>query len=126
MSDKKSKLKLPAHKQANLKGFEDVIDIFLEEQEAEERDKNKKEFEKHSSTHELFDFLEKEKNRLDCMDKFFAEKLPNLMNNPQIDLLLKNQNEKAFFKRDEVIKAIKAPKSDFINYISRVFDQSFG
>jgi len=125
MSDKKNKLKIPGGADDNLKGFEDVIDIFLEEQEAEEREKNKIDFEKHASNHEIFDFLGKEKQRLECLDSLFAEKIPNTMNNPQIDLLLKKQQEAAFYKREEVIKTIKTSNSDFLITLGRLFDSSF-
>ncbi|TNF28433.1 MAG: hypothetical protein EP319_09080 [Deltaproteobacteria bacterium] len=126
MNDKnKTKLKLPPGKSGSLDGFEDVIDIFLEEQEAEEREKSKKDFEKHSANHELYDFLQKEKSRLESLDSLFAEKIPNMMNNPQIDLLLSKQQESAFYKREEVIKAIKAPNSDFLLLLGRIFDSSF-
>lgn len=126
MSDKKPKLKLPPGSAGKLQGFEDVIDIFIEEQESAEREKNKKDHDKYSANHEVFDFLEKEKKRLQILDKFFAEKIPIMTNNPQIDLLVKKQRDITFFKRDEVIKAIKAPKSDFQNSLARIFDQSFG
>jgi hypothetical protein len=123
--DKKKKLRLPANQQTNMKGFEDVIDIFIEEQEAEEREKNKKDMEKHSANHELYDFLQKEKDRLESLDELFAEKIPNMMNNPQIDILLKKQIEVSYYKKEEVIKAIKAPNSDFLLSIGRLFDSSF-
>ncbi len=125
MNDKKKKLRVPKGVADSLDGFEDVIDVFLEEQEAEERERNKKDLEKHSANHELFDFLQKEMSRLESLDSLLAEKIPNMMNNPQIDLLLRKQQETSFYKREEVIKAIKTPNSDFLILLGRLFDSSF-
>ena len=123
--DKKNKIRLPSSHRPKIDGFEDVIDIFIDEQEDDAREKNKKDVVTHSSSHELFDFLEKEKDRLESLDELFADKIPNMMNNPQIDILLKKQIETTYYKKEEVIKAIKIPNSDFLITLARLFDSSF-
>ena len=109
----------------DLKGFEDVIDVFLEEQEVIESDKSKISFEKSHDNYSIYDFLDLERKRLCEVENFFSIKIPNMNIHNQTKLLIKNQVEKKTFMKDDIVRRIKAEDSSFINQMRQIFDQAF-
>ena len=121
----KGVLKIPKKKINDLKGFEDVIDVFLSEQELKDTDNSNISFEKGHDNYSLYDFLDLERKRLNEVEKFLSIKIPNMNIHNQTTILLKNQDEKRFFMREDIVNRIKADNSSFITQVRQIFDLAF-
>jgi hypothetical protein len=119
------KVKLPAKKMKDLKGFQDVIDVFLLEQEKKESESATVEFEKGHDNYSLYDFLDLEQKRLLTIENFLRIKIPNMKAHNQTQILVKKQEDRRFILREEIIKRISAENSSFITQMRMIFDQSF-
>jgi hypothetical protein len=122
---RKAKVTLPPQKMSPLKGFEDVIDVLLVEQEKKEADSLNIDFEKGHDSYTLYDFLDLERKRLAIIENFLSVKIPNMKAHNQFKILLKSQEDRRFLLRDEVIKRINTENSSFITQMRMIFDQSF-
>lgn len=105
MTIKKKLSNLTDNQKKDLKGFEEVIDLVIEDGERKELERSKKEIEKHGDLHELYNFLENEKSRLSRIDSFFSSKIDNLGGNAQTKSLTKKQ-----FLKIEQLKKTLLPK----------------
>jgi hypothetical protein len=121
----KAVLKVQKKKKHDLQGFEDVIDGFLVDQELKEIETSNISFEKGHDNYSLYDFLDLERKRLNEVEKFLSIKIPNMKNYNQTKELLKSQDEKRFFMRDDIVKRIKAENSSFISQMRQIFNQAF-
>ena len=102
-----------------LKGFEDLIDESLEELEERDKKARKKDTEKYGEGHEIYNFLEKETDRLGAIDRFFGDQIPNKMKHPQIDVLITKQLKRRDLLREEIVDIICKDDSAFLNNFSR-------
>lgn len=126
MNDKKfKKLKLDRSKMEELKGFEEVIDIFFEEEEKEERELYKKKISSSNETHELYNFLEDERARLKLLNEIFTTKLRNLKEYPQAKNLALYQKQNMKSLHDEVVNISKEKGSILYQQLELLFNKSF-
>jgi hypothetical protein len=121
----KVKVTLPKNQMDKLKGFEDVIDVFLQEQEQKDSESCNISFDKGHDNYSLYDFLDLERKRLSKIESFLSVKIPNIKTHNQSKIILKNQQDRKFQLREEVIKRIKTNNSSFVTQMRMIFDQSF-
>lgn len=110
--------------QEDLKGFEEVLDLYVDKQRLSERERQK-DLGRNANPFELFNFLEKEKERLAKLDLFFREKLPNIESSPVTEQLLTIQQERREQTEDELIRKLSAPNSPLQKTLEHLFLKSF-
>lgn len=88
-------------KLAEIKGFEDIMDLVVNENEKLEVEKKQRESDKMNDSYHLYNYLEDESARLEKLSKFFGTKINNFKNFNQTKHILDKQNEqRAIAKRD--------------------------
>ncbi len=104
----------------DLKGFEEVIDLYSQAKREKGRvsDKN-------SDPFALFNFLEKENQRLAKIDLFFREKSENYVSSKSLPQLIKIQQENLALSRSELINQLKGPQSPLMKNMKLLFNKSF-
>ena len=104
----------------DLRGFEEVIDLYSEAKKEKGRisDKN-------SDPFALFNFLEKENQRLAKIDLFFREKSENYVSSKSLPQLIKIQQENLALSRSELINQLKVPHSPLMKNLKLLFNKSF-
>lgn len=114
-----SRVKLPNDKMNDLKGFEEVFDI-IEDETNKARAKVKV-----PDTYDISSFLENEEERLNTLDKLFSKKIPNMVNFPQTELLIKKQMQEKEVALDELKSKLLSPQSPFLKRVSIIFNGYF-
>ncbi len=122
----KIKFKIPTKEMKKIReADQDVIDLFLEEQEKKEIDNSHNNFDKDRDNYNLYDFLDLEKKRLELLKNFLSIKIPNMKSHNQIDLLLKKQYDKKVFLKESVMDKLKTKDSSFLAQMKQIFNQTF-
>ncbi len=84
-----------------MKGFEEIMDLVVNEHEKIEIEKKQRESDKINDSYHLYNFLEDEASRLEKLSKFFGTKINNFKNFNQTTHILKKQSQqKALTKSD--------------------------
>lgn len=104
-----------------LSGFEEVIDFLVDEKRKVDNDK------KHIGVNpfDLFNFLEKEKTRLEKIDLLFRSKVPHLENNALSKKLCDIQEERLEMSRSELTKKLSDKKSPLYKNLNDLFEKTF-
>lgn len=104
----------------DLRGFEEVIDLYAHDKREKGRisDKN-------SDPFALFNFLERENQRLAKVDLFFREKSENYVSSKSLSQLVKIQQENLALSRSELINQLKGPYSPLMKNMKLLFNKSF-
>ncbi|MGB0453379.1 MAG: hypothetical protein ACPGJV_06660 [Bacteriovoracaceae bacterium] len=107
-----------------LHGFEDVVELLLEENEIGAKgDKISKE--KVADTFELYEFLQAEERRLDFITELLSRKLNNLKKHSQTELLIKTQRGKLETQRQKLIDSCQGKKSKFQISMQKMYQRLF-
>jgi hypothetical protein len=115
----KKKLVLSKKKLEELKGFEDVLDLFTGvDTEIAAPQAPSGPFEDHS----VYDFLEREYFRLEKLDRYFGQQLPLLQAYPQTEGLIEAQKE----ERDFLLADLVATNIPLESPVNKFFAQSWG
>lgn len=122
--DKKKKLALLEEKSTELKGFESIIEDFLEEQD-EIKLKNQISNDKNYESFKNFNHLELEKNRMKKLSSMIAKKIPNVIEHNQSDVIMEKFTVYNFNLRQEVVDEIKKFDSIFNKNIRLLFNKAF-
>ncbi|EQC43084.1 hypothetical protein M899_0368 [Bacteriovorax sp. BSW11_IV] len=124
--NKKVVKRLDSDKMAELKGFEDVMDLILDENEKVEEKKRKRESDKLGEDHEIFNFLEFEVERQKRIDRFYAVKAPNKIKHDQSDKMVEKEVEHRFHLKNKLVLAMMETDSNLIQNLSLLFKHGFG
>ncbi len=119
------KKKLTKQQLQELQGFEDIMDVVIEEKEIQVQEKKRKELEKFNDSFELYNFLEYETLRLKKLDNFFSYKISNIKANPQTIELNKRQEERKNQVKGELANKIIDINSPFHQNLKLIFNSSF-
>lgn len=122
---RRGRLRIDKNKAEELRGFEDVIDIILDEEEQKERAQTQKEIERYGDTYELYNYLESERERLEKINQFFSLKVANMQEYSQTAYLLAHQKDVRNRGRKELIEELKRENSLFIKQLNILFSKSF-
>jgi site-specific recombinase len=105
----------------DLSGFEEVIDYLIEDKRKGDRDK----INLGANPFDLFNFLEREKTRLEKIDILFRNKVPNLENNPIPLKLCEIQKERLEISRNELVKKLSDRNSPLYKNLNDLFDKAY-
>lgn len=116
----KKKISISKKQKENLKGFEEILDLVTgEETELVQPRKNQIE------DYEVFNFLEKEIQRLEKTDHFIRHQIAILKETPVVDSTL--DNEKIFLDKtkQKFIEKVSEADSQFYQNMDKVFTNIF-
>ena len=119
------KKKLSKKQMGELRGFEEVMDMVIEEKEVQFQEKKRKELEKFNDSFELYNFLENETLRIKKLDDFFSYKVPNIKANSQTEELNNRQEERKVHVKDELVNRIVDINSPFHFNLQQIFNLAF-
>jgi hypothetical protein len=108
-------------KKNELSGFEEVLDLINGEKRKVENDQKQV----GANPFELFNFLEREKVRLEKIDVLFRSKVPNLENNPISQKLCRIQEERLQISRMELSKKLSKKSSPLYKNLNDLFEKTF-
>lgn len=120
-----SKKFLPKEKVEEIKGFEEIMDLVLDEQEQVEVEKKRKELERYNDTYQLYNFLENEISRLEKLSLFFGKKLANYKKFNQTELILEKQSNKCSDAKIDLIYKLTKEDSHINQSLSSLFNTLF-
>lgn len=118
----KNKTKANERLGGELKGFEEVLDLLTDDTSRSEKFNNNN---KSTNPFELFNFLEKEKERLEKVDLFFREKLPNLDAQEITPHLTKLQEQRLQSTRSELTLRLSQTDSPLMANLRHLFEKTF-
>lgn len=118
--------RLDSEKISELKGFEDVMDLILDEHEKIEEKKKKRENDKLSEGHDIYNFLEVESERQRRVDRFYGKKAPNKIKHDQSDKLIEKEVERKFHLKNKLMIDLVDKDSNLIENLSLLFKHGFG
>jgi len=105
----------------DLSGFEEVLDYLIEDKRKGDRDKKNL----GANPFDLFNFLEREKTRLEKVDILFRSKVPNLENNPIPLKLCDIQRERLEICRSELVKKLSERSSPLYKNLNDLFEKTY-
>jgi hypothetical protein len=120
----KKKLKIPEHKKKEIKGFEELMEGFLEEQE-EVFYKNQLADDKNYDSYKTYNHLELERERTQKLSSMISRKIPNVIEHNQSSELVEKFTVYNYNLKEEVITDIKRFDSTFFKNIRLLFNKSF-
>jgi hypothetical protein len=121
---KKNKV-LSKEKMDEIKGFEDIMDLVLDEQEQVQAEHKKKELEKYNDTYKLYNFLENEVRRLEKLSQFFGTKLKNYKKFNQTKYISTKQEKICDETKSDLAKRLTPSNSHFNKQLQSLFDSLF-
>jgi hypothetical protein len=124
-SRKNANYKIPRDQWEKLKGFDGLIELFLEEIEEKDSKKNKWKEDRNTDSLQIYNFLEYEIDRLIKLDIFLSKKIDNAIVHNQIDSLIIQQENQRVEYLQEIILLLKKKSSPFQQEIKNIFDSVF-
>ncbi|WP_127715890.1 hypothetical protein [Halobacteriovorax sp. HLS] len=121
---KKNKV-LPKDKIDQIKGFEEIMDLVLDEQEQIQAEQKKKELEKYNDTYQLYNFLENEVIRLEKFSQFFGTKLKNYKKFNQTQYIAKKQTIICDEAKEKLVKRMLPSDSHLNKQLESLFNSLF-
>ena len=125
MTIKKKLSNLTENQKKELKGFEEVVDLVIEDSDRKEIERSKKDIEKRGDLHELYNFLEHEKTRLSRIDSFFSSKVDNLGENAQTQVLIKRQYSRIEQAKETLLPKLSQTDSSLQKQLRQIFNSAF-
>lgn len=120
----KKKLNIPANKREELKGFEDLMEGFLEENE-ERAMKNNLANDKNYDSYKVYNHLELERERVQKLSNMVSRKIPNVIEHNQSKEIIEKFATYNFNLREEIIEELKKFDSGFNKNIRLLFNKAF-
>jgi hypothetical protein len=121
---KKKKILSPS-KIKDIEGFEEIMDLVLDEEEQIQAEHKKKELEKYNDTYKLYNFLENEVKRLENLSQFFGTKLNNYKKFNQTQYIAKKQNTICKESKKKLSKEVIHPESHLNKQLESLFNSLF-
>lgn len=120
-----AKKNLPDDVVKGLKGFEDVFDDYLKDEEKKSFDRWEKEKEKKGDQYELANFLEIEEERIASVEKFLTKKVSQQVNFSQVEKLIHMQAERKNLLYLKLLPELMGANSKFKANLSSLFNSHF-
>lgn len=115
----KRKLVLNESQKKELEGFEDSLDL-INAEESKSRSKGYQQ-----EDHKIYDYLEKEKLRLEKIDNLFSVTIPLDRNFSQTEKLIAIEEEKIGLLREDLIQEIQKEDSIFLNFLQKIYEKAY-
>lgn len=119
MSKKKPTLNDKTNQQ--LKGFEEVMDLVGLDPASNSKALKDNQIE----DYEIYDFLEKENQRLEKLDRFFSTQIPLEKKYSQTKGLIKKEISEVGMIKDELTMKLMHPTSDFQEFMDELYKKAF-
>lgn len=120
-----AKKNLPEEVVKGLKGFEEVFDDYLKDEERRSMERWEKEKEKKGDQYELANFLELEEHRILHVETFLTKKVAQQKQFSQSEKLLKTQNERRQQLLLKLIPEFLEPNAKFKQNLSQIYNAHF-
>ena len=120
-----TKKNLPDEVVKGLKGFEEVFDDYLKDEEKRSMERWEKEKEKKGDQYELANFLEMEEKRIQHVETFLTKKVAQQKKFSQAEKLLRNQNERRQQILLKILPELLESNSKFKQNLSQLFNAHF-
>lgn len=121
---KKTKV-LSSEKIKDIEGFEEIMDLVLDEEEQIQAEHKRKELEKYNDTYKLYNFLENEVSRLEKMSQFFGTKLNNYKKFNQTRYISRKQETICSEAKKKLLKKIILNDSHLNKQLEILFNSLF-
>ena len=108
-----------------LKGFEDIFEDYVENEEEKERRRIEKTSAKSTENYELQNFLEEENSRLSNIESFFTKKIPAKVNFSQTENLILEQMRKKMILTEKLIAEFSRTEGQLQKNLSAMFNAHF-
>lgn len=120
-----TKKNLPDEVVKGLKGFEEVFDDYLKDEEKRSMERWEKEKEKKGDQYELANFLEMEEKRVLHVETFLTKKVAQQKKFSQAEKLLRNQKERRQQILLKILPELLETNSKFKQNLSQLFNAHF-
>lgn len=120
-----AKKNLPDDVVKSLKGFEEVFDDYLKDEEKKSMDKWEKDKEKKGDQYELANFLELEEKRITSVEKFLTKKVAQQKQFSQAEKLLNLQKERKQLVLLKILPELLDSQSKFKQNLSQIYNSHF-
>ena len=121
---KKKKI-LSKEKIQEIEGFEEIMDLVLDEEEQIQVEQKRKELEKYNDTYKLYNFLENEVKRLEKVSQFFGTKLKNYKKFNQTQYIAKKQDTICSEAKKKLLKEVIVNDSHLNKQLETLFNSLF-
>jgi hypothetical protein len=101
-SNVSKKVKIPNHRKKDLEGFEDLIEDFLEDKEKQVI-KSKLNEDRDYDSHQAYNFLELERQRVQKLSSMLSKKIPNVIEHNISSDLIEKFTSYNFNLKEEII-----------------------
>ncbi|CBW26275.1 hypothetical protein BMS_1412 [Halobacteriovorax marinus SJ] len=108
-----------------IKGFEEIMDLVIDEHEKLEVEKKQREAEKLNDSYLLYNFLEDEAHRLEKLSKFFGTKINNYKNFNQTSHILKKQDIQRKQIKKDLVEFQMSEYSPLNKHLEKLFNALF-
>ncbi len=120
-----NKKNLPEELVKGLKGFEDVFDDYLKNEEKRKIERWEQEREKKGDQYELANFLEIEEKRIEAVETFLTKKVSQQLNFSQADKIANIQLERKKQLLLKIIPEIMSDESNLKKNLSAMYNAHF-
>ncbi len=108
-----------------LKGFEDVFDDYLKDEEKKSYDRWEKEREKKGDQYELTNFLELEEKRINVAETFLTKKVSQQQKFSQAEKILQIQEERKLHLLAKILPEVMEDGSNLKTNLSQIYNTHF-
>ncbi|EQC46041.1 hypothetical protein [Bacteriovorax sp. Seq25_V] len=122
--NKKTKLNLTPKMKEELKGFEELIEGFLDEQE-EQKIKSQLSNDKNYDSYKNYNHLELERERVQKLSSMISRKIPNVIEHNMSGSIVEKLTSYNYNIKEEIVDEIKKFDSVFNKNIRVLFNKAF-
>ena len=109
----------------DIEGFEEIMDLVLDEEEQLQVEQKRKELEKYNDTYKLYNFLENEVKRLEKVSQFFGTKLKNYKEFNQTKHIAKKQETICSETKKDLLSHVVVKDSHLNKRLETLFNSLF-
>jgi hypothetical protein len=124
-ASKKVELPFRSIKKDDLTGFEDVVSLLYDDGEDDVSKSKKRQYREGGSEYLVFNFLEKEHDRLIKLDRFLTSKINILADHPQGEQIIEYQEEMLDYLKGSAISKLQAIDSPFNTELKHIWNSIF-
>lgn len=108
-----------------IKGFEEIMDLVVNEHEKLEVEKNQRESDKLNDSYVLYNYLEEEYHRLEKLSTFFGAKIKNYEEFNQTEHILLKQNQQKSQTKSDLADFQTKDRSPLNKHLEKIFNSLF-
>lgn len=109
----------------DMKGFEEIMDLVVDDNEKLELENKKRNDDKVNDSYQLYNFLEDESNRLEKLSQFFGTKISNFKEFDQTEFIRSKQSEQKKQTKSELAEFQARKESPLNMHLGRLFNSLF-